>query len=52
MEKVGFNFDEYDIASKTEEQIKPDLSRYQIMYVEGGNSYYLLQESQKNKVIS
>jgi dipeptidase E len=48
MEKAGFIFDEYNIAGKTEEQINSDLSKYQIMYVEGGNSYYLLQESQKN----
>lgn len=45
---AGFHFDDYDIAGKTNSQIKKDLSNYEIMYVEGGNSYYLLQESQKN----
>lgn len=48
MEKVGIRFDMYNIAGKTKEQIHSDLSEYQIMYVEGGNSYYLLQEAQKN----
>ncbi len=46
--EAGFHFDDYDIAGKTNEQINSDLVKYQIMYVEGGNSYYLLQESQKN----
>ena len=48
MEKAGIKFDMYNIAGKTSEQLKSDLDQYQIMYVEGGNSYYLLQESQKN----
>lgn len=45
---AGFHFDDYDIAGKTSAQLKADLAQYEIMYVEGGNSYYLLQESQKN----
>jgi len=48
MEAVGFHFDEYDITNKTHDQIIADLSQYDCMYVEGGNSYYLLQESQKS----
>ncbi len=48
LEKEGFNFDVYDITGKTSEQIISDLSKYSAMYVEGGNSYYLLQESQKS----
>ncbi len=48
MEDIGMVFDEYNIAGKSEKQINADLSKYEIMYVEGGNSYYLLQESQKN----
>lgn len=45
---IGLNFDNYDIAGKTNGQIKRDLDKYGIIYIEGGNSYYLLQESQKN----
>lgn len=48
LEEVGFKFDVYNIAGKTESEINSDLSKYEVMYVEGGNSYYLLQESQKN----
>jgi dipeptidase E len=48
LESCGLVFDEYDIAGKTASEIKRDLDKYNIMYVEGGNSYYLLQESQKN----
>ena len=33
---------------KTNAQIIADLSNFDVMYIEGGNSYYLLQESQKN----
>lgn len=46
--EAGFRFDDYDIAGKSDTQIKNELSKYEMMYVEGGNSYYLLQESQKN----
>lgn len=48
MEAVGFHFDMYDITGKTNKQIVTDLNKYSAMYVEGGNSYYLLQESQKS----
>lgn len=48
MEDNGFHFDMYDIEGKTEADIAKDLSKYQCMYVEGGSSPYLLQESQKN----
>ena len=46
--EAGFHFDDYNIAGKSKSQIKNELAKYEIMYVEGGNSYYLLQESQKN----
>lgn len=48
LEEAGFRFNDYNIAGKTQAQIESDLSEYEIMYVEGGNSYYLLQESLKN----
>lgn len=48
LEKIGFSFDFYNIANKTNDQIINDLAKYDVMYVEGGNSYYLLQEAQKN----
>lgn len=48
LENIGFSFDFYNIADKNHDQIISDLTKYQVMYVEGGNSYYLLQEAQKN----
>lgn len=48
MEKAGFHFDEYDITGKTNQELVSDLSSYAAMYIEGGNSFFLLQESQKN----
>jgi len=52
MEAEGFEFVDYDITGKTHDQILSDLSRFDVMYIEGGNSYYLLQESQKNSFIN
>ncbi len=51
MEESGFVFDMYDIAGKSAEQIVLDLDKYDIMYIEGGNPFYLQQEAQKNNFI-
>lgn len=51
LEKEGFDFDVYDISGKSPATINKDLSSYDSMYVEGGNSFYLLQESQKSGFI-
>lgn len=51
MEKAGFHFTMYDITGKTNIDIEHDLSKFDVMYVEGGNSFYLLQESQKSGFI-
>lgn len=48
MEENGFCFEEYDITGKSSDDLNHDLEKYECMYVEGGNSYYLLQEAQKN----
>jgi dipeptidase E len=45
---VGFNYEVYNIAGKSEDQIKSDLDKYSIMYIEGGNTPYLLQQSLLN----
>jgi dipeptidase E len=45
---AGFNLTDYDISNKTYEEIERDLSKYEIMYVEGGNTAYLLQKAQQN----
>lgn len=51
LEDVGFKFDVYDLTGKSQATLKRDLSGYHSMYVEGGNSFYLLQESQKSGFI-
>lgn len=48
MEDNGFTFDVYDITGKSRSDLARDLDKYDCMYIEGGNSYYLLQESQKS----
>lgn len=47
LKNIGFDIHLYDITGKTEDQIKSDLAKYKYMYVEGGNSFYLLEQSQK-----
>ena len=38
---------DYTVSNKTEQQIRADLKDIDCLYVAGGNSFYLLQESQK-----
>lgn len=45
--KAGFQVFDYDISGKTTESFEKDLSRADIIYVSGGNTFYMLQESQK-----
>jgi len=51
MESAGFRFTMYDLTDKSQNQIISELAKYDTMYVEGGNSFYLLQESQKSGFI-
>jgi dipeptidase E len=44
----GFIFDDYDITGKSEADIKNDLAMYQVIYMEGGNAAFVLQQAQKN----
>lgn len=44
----GFIFDDYDITGKSEADIKNDLAKYQVIYMEGGNTAFVLQQAQKN----
>lgn len=45
---AGFQLTDYDLAGKSEQEITTDLASYPIMYVEGGNVAYLLQQAQRN----
>lgn len=46
---VGFDVFEYTITGKTANQIKSDLSRYDVLYFSGGNYLYLLHQIQITK---
>jgi len=45
LKRMGFDVQIYDIAGKSEAQIRTDLTKYKYMYVEGGNTFYLLKHS-------
>jgi dipeptidase E len=41
--RLGVFFEEIDIADQTEDELRNQLSQFNIIYVEGGSSLYLLQ---------
>ncbi|MBI2444429.1 MAG: Type 1 glutamine amidotransferase-like domain-containing protein [Candidatus Magasanikbacteria bacterium] len=41
--ELSFSYTEIDIAGKTEEELKKALTSCDIVYVEGGNTFYLLK---------
>ncbi len=43
MDELNFSFTEFDIVGKSEEELKKALSTSDILYVEGGNTFYLLK---------
>lgn len=47
LEKQGLILDELDISSASYETIKNKLEKNEIIYVSGGNTFYLLQEMKK-----
>lgn len=54
MSELGFDFTELDIEGKDEQQIRQALADKDAVYVEGGNTFYLLkavQESGFDKVV-
>lgn len=48
LKREDFVFDYYDITAKTPGDLERDLAQYQTIYVQGGNTFYLLQEAQKS----
>jgi len=43
MDELNFSYTEFDIVGKSEEELKKALSASDILYVEGGNTFYLLK---------
>lgn len=45
---MGFAMTYYDIKGKNADQLRRDLSQFQVIFVEGGNTFYLLNEIKKS----
>ncbi|MEI8232963.1 MAG: Type 1 glutamine amidotransferase-like domain-containing protein [bacterium] len=45
---MGFLVTDYDLKGKTIEMLRQDLSTYQIIFVAGGNTFYLLDHVRKS----
>ena len=50
-DKLGFEVDVLDIAQETEEVIKEKLNHTPILYISGGNTFYLLQELKRKHLL-
>lgn len=48
LKEGGFICEDYDITGKSEADIKNDLAKYQVIYMEGGNTAFVLQQAKKN----
>jgi dipeptidase E len=44
----GFKVTDYDLKGKTEDELRSDLSDFHLIYVSGGNTFYLLNEMKKS----
>lgn len=49
---AGFDVFDYTITNKSEEQIRKDLNHVNYVYVEGGNTFYLLEKAQQSNFIN
>jgi dipeptidase E len=50
--KAGFRVSDYTITNKNLDQLKHDLKDYDFIYLSGGNTLYLLKQSQKSGFIT
>ncbi len=48
MKKVGFQVEDIDIVGKTEKQLRKILNNKDIVYVQGGNGFFLLKHIKKS----
>jgi len=48
MRSLGFNVTDYDIEGKTENQLINDLADFDIIVVQGGNTFYLLRAAKES----
>lgn len=45
---VGFNVEDYTITDKNLDDLKNDLAKYDLIFVSGGNTFYLLEKANKS----
>jgi dipeptidase E len=48
---IGFEVNDYTISDKTKDQLMKDLNPLDVIYVSGGNTFYLLQQAQQSGFI-
>ena len=48
MKKVGFQVEDIDIVGKTEKQLRKTLKNKDVVYVQGGNGFFLLKHIRKS----
>jgi len=48
LKNAGFEVTDYTITDKTREEIKKEINNYDIMFVSGGNTFYLLEKIQQS----
>lgn len=48
LEGMGFAVKDYDLKDKKIEQLRNDLAKFDVIFVAGGNSFYLLNEIKKS----
>ena len=46
--KAGFNLTDYTITDKSPKDIERDLSKFDVIHVNGGNTFYLLLQARKS----
>ncbi len=51
LKEVGFDVFDYTITNKNENEIRNDLKDTNFIYVEGGNTFYLLEKAQQSGFI-
>src|SRR3989338_5291233 len=49
---AGFTVSDYTITGKSKKQLEADLNKFDYIYMSGGNTAYLLEQSQKSGFVS
>lgn len=49
--EVGFQVTDYGLRDKREDEVRTELSKYDIIFVAGGNPFYLLDQARKSGFI-